>query len=247
MPVRDPTDMLHWLPLITEHALPVPRTHLVVTQCELVDMLDGKKPDGIDLFLDNLIKGVKLVGGTPFFLRTGYGSGKHHWLDTCYVRNLGGNALLTHVYNLVEWSHSVDLLGLPHDVWAIREMIQTTPIFYAFKGMPITREFRLFVDSATDPKVNHLQPYWPPEAIAEAVDTYNTVLPGDWRQKLAAMSSIEYDERRHLAALARKACEAVGGGYWSVDFLQDRRGEWWLTDMADGERSHRYEPSQPEA
>jgi hypothetical protein len=44
-----------------------------------------------------------------------------------------------------------------------------------------------------------------------------------------------------LRELAIEAVEAVGGGYWSVDFLRDRDGKAWLTDMAEGERSFRYE------
>src|SRR5438874_2216865 len=59
----------------------------------------------------------------------------------------------------------------------------------------------------------------------------------DWRELLAAASILEDEDIEEIATLAGWASGAVGGGYWSIDFLQDRHGKWFLTDMADGDRS----------
>ena len=45
------------------------------------------------------------------------------------------------------------------------------------------------------------------------------------------------DELKEMAIKAARACE----GHWSVDFLEDKDGHWWLTDMAPEEVSYKYE------
>ena len=41
--------------------------------------------------------------------------------------------------------------------------------------------------------------------------------------------------------MARTAVEAVGGSAWSVDFVEDKPGKWWLIDMALAKDSWRPE------
>lgn len=229
----DKNSLAFWFPKVEKCGLPVPRTRIVTTEADLSRLLDGKTPDGYDDFMGRLGAAVEEVGA-PCFLRTGHGSGKHEWVDTCYV---GQKAKLGyHVWALVEWSHLVDIMGLPTDVWAVRELIETKPLFHAFRGhMPITREFRAFAD---DDEVETILPYWPPGAI-ERPDAE------DWHVRLHEASTISLDEYVLLSSFALEAVKAVGGGYWSVDFLQDCDGLWWLTDMADGERSYKWTDDEP--
>jgi hypothetical protein len=35
-------------------------------------------------------------------------------------------------------------------------------------------------------------------------------------------------------------------GEWSIDWLQDKDGNWWCTDMAWGGRSYRWNPETGE-
>jgi ATP-grasp domain-containing protein len=200
-----------------------------------VALLDGKMPENFDR-LCNKIQTEAHRLGLPAFLRTGHGSGKHHWTKTCFMEHTSG--LPQRIRELVEWSHVVNPLGLPTNVWAVREMIPTYPLFSmaAWEGFPVTREFRFFV---FDGEIVHVQPYWPPAAIEEPL-LNGQPTPENWREKLGRASHLEEREFEELVELARRASVAVPG-YWSVDFLQARDREWWLTDMAFGEESFRWD------
>jgi hypothetical protein len=230
----DRNSLAYWFPPLEAAGLPVPRTEIVrYDGGDLLDMLDGMEPFG----WDDLVARIRGAGdriGWPVFLRTGHGSGKHEWARCCYLAD--PDDLGEHVFALVEWSHLVDMFGLPTNVWAVREMIPTAPLFTCngFDGFPVVREFRLFV---RDGDVEHIQPYWPPDAV----ELGGPDDPG-WRAKLAGASRLSAATGDHLAAVARAAVAALGGGFWSVDLLEDRDGDWWLTDMAEGERSFRWEP-----
>lgn len=217
-----------WFPKIEAAGLPVPRTLIATADCDLTSLIDGELPS----CWHDLIAHLKLFAeeiGLPCFLRTGHTSGKHSWNETCYLESL--DDLETQVANLVEYSVLADIMGLPTDVWAVRELIETEPLFYAFHGrMPIVREFRLFV---RDDKIEHIQPYWPSDAIEAPSDP-------DWHAILTKASKL-WPHDTSLCGLAVQAVEAVGGGYWSVDFLRDKNEKAWLTDMADGDRSFRWE------
>ncbi len=214
----------YWLPKLIEAGLPVPKTKIVTTSAPLCVLCDGDTPDGWRTFLDEMLEAVREIG-TPCFLRTGHTSDKHNWKNTCYIAEADTSLVGQHVFNLVEFSEIYDL---PSDVWAVRELLPTTPRFYAFRGcMPIVREFRFFV---RDAKVTCFHPYWPPKSIRDAsVD--------DWGRRLAGISVLGI-EFNHVCSLATRAGEAVGGE-WSVDVLETTRG-WYVTDMAAAQRSYHW-------
>jgi hypothetical protein len=175
--------------------------------------------------------------GWPFFLRTGLTSCKHDWERTCYVPKR--EDILPHVLNLITGSAEVDLFGLPSDVFVVRELLTVDPMFFAFRHMPITREFRFWVNGGS---VIGWQPYWPPEAIEEDAPLETP----EWRSRLARASKLNPHE---YAALSRQSelVSSLVPGAWSVDWLQARNGRWYLTDMAHAERSWLYEsfPNAP--
>lgn len=220
----DKNCLSYWFHKIRAAGLPVPQTRIVTAQINLTPLCDGETPDGFGDFLRYLSDAAAYIG-FPCFLRTGHGSGKHEWRDTCFVQD--ESKLAQHVFRLVEWSNTVDLMGLPTDVWAVRELIPTNPAFHAFRGMPIVREFRVFT---RDDKATCVHPYWPEDSIHSASRE-------DWRDRLVALSEITVAQRERLKTLAGDAAMAVDGGSWSVDFLEDAGGKWWLTDMALAERS----------
>ena len=232
--MTDYTCLSYWFPKIEATGVPVPRTSLVVTTANLIRLLDGDEPDGFDSFIQLLGDEADKIG-YPVFLRTGQGSGKHQWKDTCFVPNR--EALPSHVAALVDWSECVDMIGLPHHAWAVREMLPTIPAckLTAYGNMPLCREFRFFTKGG---KVCCKHPYWPEGAVADGH-------PDDpcWRASLAIHHRITADERDHLTVLAERAAAACPGVDWSIDFLETRRG-WVLTDMAVAERSY-HEPSCP--
>lgn len=226
----DRNDLAYWFPRVKAAGLPVPDTRIVTTDIDLCALTDGVTPAGFDQFVNELMWAGNEIGGRPFFLRTGHGSGKHNWSRTCFVDegNLGW-----HVAALVEWSHTVDMFGLPHQTWAVRKLIDTAPLFLCqtWEGFPVTREFRVFVRGGL---VETHYPYWPEDAIESARPDRD-----DWRQLLRSASTLDDAQ---VLKLAERAGTAVDDGYWSIDFLQDRAGAWWLTDMADGAQSYRPVP-----
>lgn len=222
----------HWFPKIAAAGLPVPQTQIVRTNLQLLAMLDGDLQPGEWGPLESRMRAaVECVGSYPVFMRTGHTAGKHDWATTCYVRS--HDRLQPHVHALVDFSGCHDL---PTDVWVFRRLIHTRPLFHAFRGMPITREFRFFADAERG--VHHVQPYWPAHAIEGHCRE-------SWKEKLAAASILTDVERDTLSALAVRAAQAVGGD-WSIDFLQDESGEWWLTDMALTATSYRWDPATGE-
>jgi hypothetical protein len=227
----DKTRLSYWFPLIEKAGLPVPRTEIITTDLPLVNLCGGDPIKGFSRFAMQIRDACARMG-LPCFLRTDFTSGKHYWENTCCITSDELPNIKGHIYELVEFSECADIMGLPSDVWAVREMLRTRPMSYAFRGrMPIVREFRFFVQ---DGKVTHEQPYWPPEAIENSQPTF------DWRQHLGEASSILEAEYLHLCASSAKACAAVGGGYWSVDWLETVDRGWVLTDMAEGEHSYKW-------
>jgi hypothetical protein len=166
--------------------------------------------------------------GYPAFLRTGQGSGKHQWSRCCYLAKR--DMVADHVVNLVEWSHMVDMMGLPTDVWCVREMLPVKPIGVCerYRGMPVVKEFRFFV---RDGKIVCRHPYWPLDALNEG--GFAADVPEGWYEEFCRIP----DEVEPLAA--RVAQAFAGDGAWSVDLLETDRG-WYVTDMAEAERSFHF-------
>lgn len=226
----------YWFPKIEQAGLPVPRTFIEKLPDELVRELyapfDGRRMgDGVKPFFDALRQSASVVG-YPCFLRTGMGSGKHCWKDTCFVTK--PEDIEQHVVSLVEWSECVDFMGLPFDVWAVREFLPTAPVMVAdrYGKMPVCREFRLFVDGG---KIRCWHPYWPADAIHQGMAS----LPSDFAAQYEQLCRLRAHESDHLFHLAERAGAAVGGS-WSVDILDTARG-WFVTDMAEAAHSFHWE------
>lgn len=218
----------HWFPKIQDAGLPVPRTILVKTDVDLAQLLDGEKPKGLNPFMAELRQAVLEIGA-PCFLRTGQGSGKDQWKETCYLTN--PDRLPKHVMVLLKWSAQVDFFGLPTDVWAVRELLPTQPVAKAFHGMPVCREFRCFVQ---DGQLICLHPYWPKDAI----EVRFRKKPNNWDEVYHHLCKLSKKDRQQVTQLACSAGKAVGGA-WSVDILDTSRG-WFVTDMDPAAQSRHW-------
>lgn len=236
----DKTRLSYWFPIIQAAGFRVPKTVIVkATENEINGLwqrLDGDYSTKIDSLFDRLYAasyevGHSAVNSQPIFLRTDFTSGKHDWKRTCFVEEVC--ELPKHVFALAEFSACADFLGFPFDTWVVREFLKTSPAFHAFSGeMPITREFRFFV---RDGEIEHWQPYWPPDAIAD----YAPADVPDWRGRLAKLNDPTGDYAE-LFSLSHQVARVVPG-YWSVDWLLTTDRGWVLTDMAEGENSFRWD------
>lgn len=215
----------YWFPLIEAAGLPVPKT-IILPAPESIGAWaygEGQPPEA---FFDSIARAGKEIGW-PVFIRSGQTSAKHSWKDSCFLPD--SQSIPSHVRSICEYSELCCLSGIPYDVFAVRQFLKAAPRFHAFNEMPITREFRFFV---RDGVIEHVQPYWPPEAIDGNTED------AEWASKLAEMNKITPEEMETLSRLSLKA-NAVVPGFWSIDWLETEDG-WFLTDMALGEESFRW-------
>ena len=224
--------LTYWFPRLWDSGLPVPKTHIIHTDLDPFAVLDWAIDDKPDerARLNWLVIQVRRAAdilGYPAFLRTDFFSGKHSWSETCYLAQR--DEVGQHIYNLIEESHAVSMIGLPTDVWVVREFLELENAFTAFRGMPISREYRFFVEGG---KIIHEQPYWPPGAIHSASRA-------DWQDILVDYNDMSLPVVDEARALARRVADVFDGrGQWSVDICRTKGGKFYVTDMAIGERSY---------
>lgn len=235
--MRDAKSCLsYWFPRLVKagfHPHVLPGTEIVHTDLNLGPLLDGEDPaGGFEDLIEELDRANRCGRfGYPCFLRTDHLSGKHRWKNTCHVADKA--ALPRCVANLVEESALADIMGFPTEVWVLRELLPVTAAFFAFGGIPITRERRYFI---RDGRVEFHHPYWPPDAFEDAF--HETPLPKLWRARLRKANEESENEIRRLTGLSEEVA-AILPGYWSVDWMWSDLG-WKLIDMAEGERSFRW-------
>lgn len=235
------TSMLYWYPLSTKAAgdINVPKTIIL----ELQGVHPQMKSIIRKLFMmKNITKEEKEAVsklawtcrafaeqiGYPLFIRNDYSSHKHEWSSTCYVTTK--EKLFEQVYQQLELNI---MSNLNYNAIIFRELIDTRPIFYAFDSMPVTKERRYFIK---DGKVVCHHPYWPSEAFRN-YDLEN------WQIMLANMNREYPKEVDYLTKVAERISNLMPE-FYSVDFLMDRKGKWWLIDMAEGEVSYHWKECQ---
>ncbi len=229
----------YWYPMLLKANVKTPKTIIFQTDLDLIRILDREHVDGFDEFVQNIKNAAEAQIGYPLFLRTGQGSGKHQWTETCFVES--PDDLPRRIGALVEWSEMVQIMGLPWNVWVIREMIQPEIAFKAFRDLPISKERRYFIE---DGKVLGHMPYWPEGAIAdwaEPIDPFaaegepplpkKESIPENWRELLADLNHEDGEEIALLTDLSYDVAQHFDGA-WSVDWLWDVRGDWYCIDMA---------------
>jgi len=220
----------YWFPILQAAGAPVPETRILKLSDDdgwaLVEVLDGKTPEPLARVVTFIEESAAELG-LPMFLRTGQGSGKHEWDCCCNVT--GKLSFAQHVASLIEWSHCVDFIGLPHNVWVCRKMLAVEPLFRCtrYGGMPVVREWRYFV---RDGSVLCVHPYWPADALVHGKPD-RAMVPQDVRW----LHADPPDRADTLAGIVADAFKA--DGYWSVDVLEAVGETYYVTDMADGEAS----------
>lgn len=240
-PHEHPNNLAYWFPLLKRSGVPVPETRIYITQVDLGPILDGEIPTGFDSFIHKMQQ-MASEFPTPVFLRTGHFSGKHRWMKTCFVQHL--SALPAHVCQLVEESAIVDLFGLPTETWVVREYLDLNHAYRAFKGMPVSREFRLFLK---DCQVQCIHPYWPPKALESQFpwSTHFTdhnphgIFP--WLEKANQLTKVERKELDQMGTTVGRAFSGQRHRDWSLDIAQKRDGSWVAIDMALAAMSYHWE------
>lgn len=221
------TSMLYWWPKVKDLGIPVPRTEMVKVPYEhLAVMLDGKR---LPARYERRIIEATGKFNFPIFLRTDMGSAKHHWEATCFVPKM--EDLFRHIWSLIDNTLAAGMFGeLDPNALVFRELLPLNSFFTAFNQLPISAERRYFVRNG---EVECHHPYW----IHDAIERDWRQSEPDWRERLAALNKENIDEIRLLTAYAISIGKEMGG-YWSIDFAEDKAGTWYLIDMAEGEKSY---------
>lgn len=239
----NPNSALYWYPRLEAAAdLPVsiPETEFVEYDfMESLPLASGEPAN--ELPWDEFVDAAEEIG-YPAFLRT----------DQKSVKHAGPGA-----YRAEEPDDIPTILAVLTDFHAkshrhpsalmVREFVEINALFRAFDGLPIGREFRVF---ATPDEVCCDHFYWPAEAIADGrgtpttMDREETLSDTEWRDRLDDLSSIESDQRSVFHNASLRAVESLNepdripdDTAWSLDFAQDRDGDWWLIDVAIAEDS----------
>ena len=108
--------------------------------------------------------------------------------------------------------------------------MEPVAILPRYRNLPLVKEVRCFIEGG---RVLCQHPYWPPLAIAEGLED------ADLPRLSNILKAVELTEadRAGAGALAERVATAFAeSAAWSVDLLATRKG-WFVTDMAEAERS----------
>jgi hypothetical protein len=223
-----------WLPLLEGAGIPMPETRIIAlapsSYREAVAAFDCGATVAFPE-ADAIWAAYAEMGGDAF-VKLGNFSAKHSWERTCRLRpGLTREGVAKHVASIM---YEQMMVGCPESLAvAVRRMIPTRPAFISSEhgGMPVTRERRIFTEPDGHVACHH--PYWPQEAFAKTTPEERTALE--------TISDLAGEDLATLAPWATEAAQRLAAldpaSGWSVDFLQDDAGGWWLIDVAQATRS----------
>ncbi len=233
------SSMLYWYPLIKDLPIKQPETYIVtIPKFDFNDIVEGKV--GLEKYEDKIDSILKKLEPYPIFMRTDQTSQKHSYEKTCRInskKNILPNVRFLIEANMMSWLDDSALI--------FRKWVDFEGGFTAFDNLPICVEARVFIK---DGNIQCMHAYWPEGAIQDWVDRenrYASVLDSwegpniraDWKEVLARQNRVVFEDEKLLRKYAKQVIGVMGNGYWSVDFALDKYDNWWLIDMAEGEKS----------
>jgi hypothetical protein len=230
----------YWYRKLLSTPVSMPRTVILepdVDLHEFCSIFDGDRcPPAVVEKFEKLARDIEFQCkrvGYPVFLRTGTTSGKHSWKDTCFIAGPETN-IKRHLGNLIEDAAMKDQCL---DVFAVRELLPTEPLFHAFSGeMPIVKERRFFVRDGM--VLGHI-PYWPKEAFRGQPTSV-----ANWEWLVDELADLNPEDERELTRMTKQAAWVLEGE-WSIDWLLTKKG-WYLTDCAPARQSYGWNLLPPE-
>ena len=134
------------------------------------------------------------------------------------------------------------LTAPPVEAIVVRERLPVNPIMYAYGGLPIVPERRYRVRSDGDGAFEVTGfPYWPLDALRQGrpknVTMRRFLRESEVRERHASISYVYPEDDAKMRQDSLTVVDALGGGFWSVDWMRTSRGMWKLIDMARGEAS----------
>ena len=112
--------MLYWWPKVKNLGIPVPRTEIVEIPSDVLFKAPFE-PELLEPYMDRVYEAARRIGH-PLFLRSDQLSGKHDWVDTCYVPS--EEALFSHIIRVLEWHHLAQVIPIPARALVLREFLE---------------------------------------------------------------------------------------------------------------------------
>lgn len=210
----DRIDMAYWYPKVAELDVPTPETYSV----ELFENGEGRP----DWDTERAAHIVEKLGGEAF-IRSGYKSAQMA-MSGSHIPNTNHEAIDETIAELLS-QHVMMSLPTGGNVW-LRTNLDVN--FCAYTRENLVPEVRVFIRDGDvvchHPRLEGFDDH--PEHKETAIDYIESA----WEREYA-----EYEPEEHRKESLKTYAERVADemdGWWSVDFIMDRDGDWWLTDMA---------------
>jgi hypothetical protein len=137
------SSLLYWWPRIQHLKISMPRTEILPVSRELFLKAIDPPHTAAEKYYQAIKETARKIG-YPLFLRTDLASGKHDWKNGCYIKR--EEDLISHVFSVIEFNETADILGLDWKALVFREFIELDWKFKAFWGeMPVARQRRYFI------------------------------------------------------------------------------------------------------
>lgn len=223
----------NWFPLVKDLNINIPKTKIIhfpleIYEKDCFDIFDGKEVSKkLEQFEKKLIQEVEQFG-YPCFMKSGTFSSKHDWEKTCSIKNPKDS--FKHWLNIM-YNGMVYGAGGSHFI-VLRELIDTKKELFAFNNTPITKERRYFFENN---KITKHHPYWPPQSLKNNIKNNK-----NWEEVLDDINHESLEEIKLLKKLSLKVGKQLEKLHknWSIDWLKDINGNWWLIDVAVMEQSY---------
>jgi hypothetical protein len=209
-----------WLPHIAATGVLTPTTQAVAHPADGIPPAD-QPTRGYWVFLAAVLEAAEEVG-FPFVLRTDRACPRHLWESACLVTR--PSEIDARVRTQWAWCLKRNL-AVTH--WAVQQLVPLAANFTAYEGLPVGREFRVFLRDG-EPLCVH--PYWPLRAVelGRPADPF-------WPDAYASMTELKPDaERKVILNLARRAAINLPGD-WAIDWAATCDGRWMVSDASPGE------------
>lgn len=159
---------------------------------------------GPDVSTDEVMKALQPFGDRPVIVKDFVKSRKHEWHEACYIPSAIDRAAVERVVR-----HFLQLQGEDlNEGLVFREFLEFEPLTtHSKSGMPLTREFRLFV---LDSQIIFSVPYWEEGEYGHETD-------GPPLQQF------------------REIAQRVQSRFFTLDVAREKDGDWIVVEPGDGQ------------
>ncbi len=158
---------------------------------------------GPDVVMDAVMEALQPFGDRAVIVKDFVKSRKHEWYEACYIPSAADRSEVERVVTRFMQLQGADL----NEGLVFREFVEFEPLTtHSRSGMPLTREFRLFV---LDAQIMLAAPYW---------------------------EEGEYDIDAHLPLdMIREIASKVQSRFFTLDIAKRVDGSWTIVEPGDGQ------------